>query len=76
MSKLATSIILFLTLLLFSQNTFGHDIKEESGITRVGSDLLIVGDEESGAYYRYMFSGDEESKIALIYIIRKNLSII
>ena len=49
--------ILILAILIFVCGCFQISqatvIKEASGITRVGSDLLIVGDAENGAYYRF-----------------------
>ncbi len=59
MRKMFISVIsLFLLFLIFQQVVLGGNVvKETSGITRLGDDLLIVGDEDNGVYYSFSLNG-------------------
>jgi hypothetical protein len=56
-----------LFVLLISGECLGNGVvlKEASGVTRLGDELLIVGDEAPGGYYRFKLNGQEGKEIPI-----------
>lgn len=50
---------------LVKVKAFADAVKEASGITRVDEDLLIVGDDDPGCYFRFAISGQQGPEIKI-----------
>jgi hypothetical protein len=59
-------VLLFVVVfMLISVEAFADAVKEASGVTRVGDDLLIVGDDDPGCYFRFAISGQQGPEIKI-----------
>ena len=49
----------------YAANAIDAEIEEASGIARLGDELLIVGDGQAGAYYRFPLGDDRGAAIGI-----------
>jgi hypothetical protein len=65
--KTVARLVMLLLLLMTPVQVLGETnlIKEASGITRLGDELLIVGDEAPGGYYRFTLTAQKCKEIPI-----------